>query len=292
MYCLPPEDTIQALNIADLSVASSWVPSYDPLSPSYDPCAASPCNPFPSSSPFAAVSFARENTRSRLREAFTLHNPPSPPQQPATFSRIPPPHSAPYLRRTKPCRFYLDPSGCKSGRWCNFKHPVGARSEDSKHITHGSPELDELRAAVIRSRTTTAAWDDIPDIRDVDPNWGKKGSPEDDVHPKWRSESVVFAHHDLKSDLFFEPDSTTLPQLSPRVMSLWRQVSIHTRTRLISCRFPIRSIPYLPPSPSPAPVRLALSCTYWHTPHPPGPTLHMGSTSWHRCPSLKHQHQH
>ena len=53
--------------------------------------------------------------------------------------------------------------------------------------------FDELRAAVVRSRVAnhaingdTSAWDDVPDVRDLDPNWGKKG--EDDVHPKWRSE--------------------------------------------------------------------------------------------------------
>ncbi|KAF8507422.1 hypothetical protein JB92DRAFT_3098322 [Gautieria morchelliformis] len=207
--------------MADLSLdfgptsATGWLPdfspvppSYDPMSPSYDPRAASPCNPFPTFSPFASSTFTRPNGGSRLKfedsydcdvpepYASPLVRPiPQSPSQPlsqaAVLSRIPPPHSAPSRRRTKPCRFYLDPSGCKSGRWCNFKHPVGARGED--RLSNENSTLDELRAAVVRSRTANdaangdlSAWDDIPDVRDVNPNWGKKG--EDDVHPKWRTQ--------------------------------------------------------------------------------------------------------
>lgn len=219
----PPEDYDDPLGltrpIADLSldlgstsptywvpsfVPSPTLPSYDPMSPSYDTCAASPCNPFPTSSPFASTTFTRSTTSSRLAfedsyasEAVESCAAPLPYQpqsqalsQATALSRIPPPHSAPYLRRTKPCRFYLDASGCKSGRWCNFKHPVGARSEDRS--SNEDSTLDELRAAVVQSKVArsaingdTSAWDDMPDVRDLNPNWGKKG--EDDVHPKWRS---------------------------------------------------------------------------------------------------------
>jgi hypothetical protein len=228
---------------ADLSLGLSWIPafsaaapppSYDPTSPSYDPCAASPCNPFPSSSPFSTFTFTRPRagTVSRLRfeDVQATPQPQTPsqaqPQQPshsqaqpqahphpfahAAFSRIPPPHSAPSLRRTKPCRFFLSPAGCKTGRWCNFKHPVGG---DGRSASDGNApsNLDALRAAVIRSRkpntdTDTAsdpdsAWDGVPDVRDVDPDWGKKPGEgaEGDVHPKWRSESLRPLSHRLPS---------------------------------------------------------------------------------------------
>ncbi|KAF8581581.1 hypothetical protein K439DRAFT_216291 [Ramaria rubella] len=212
----PPEDYDDPLGliypIAGLSLdlgfssPTSWTPtvspaSYDPMSPSYDPCAASPCNPFPSSSPFATVTFARSRANSQLRveSAFTSHtaeqlpstdssSPSQPSLQASVLSRIPPPHSAPSLRRTKPCRFYLDPAGCKSGRWCNFKHPVGARPKNLESSPSTS-NLDELRAAVVRSRAVNNAlvsWDDAPDVRDIDPNWGKKDDSE--VHPKFRTQ--------------------------------------------------------------------------------------------------------
>lgn len=229
MHWLPltPEDSEDPLglihSITDLTLdfaptnPSAWVPpfspvhrlpSFDPMSPSYEPFAASPCNPFPTTSPFASFTFSRPKLNSRLRldDSYTSEatdpcptplshpisqTPSRPLSRTAALSLIPPPHSAPSLRRTKPCRFYLDPAGCKSGRWCNFKHPLGARSED--RLYNEDSTLDELRAAVVHSRIANNAnsgdinaWEDVPDVRDIDPNWGKKG--EDDVHPKWRSE--------------------------------------------------------------------------------------------------------
>ncbi|KIJ54984.1 hypothetical protein M422DRAFT_42161 [Sphaerobolus stellatus SS14] len=171
-------------------------PSYDPLSPSFDPSAASPCNPFPSSSPFVRVVFNRPQVQSKLRledvkmdHAATLQVSSQHIQAASVLAHIPPPHSAPSMRRTKPCRFYLDPAGCKTGRWCNFKHPVGARPEDK------SPKdlsLDASREAVARSRGRSQSveedtrWDNVPDIRDVDPDYGKQ--TDGDVHPKWRTQ--------------------------------------------------------------------------------------------------------
>ncbi|KAF8507376.1 hypothetical protein BU17DRAFT_100543 [Hysterangium stoloniferum] len=183
------------------SCSSSKPPSFDPMSPSYDPCAASPCNPFPTLSPFATIAFKHPRVTSSLRfeeEASPVGSLASLSPQEGTpnsvISRIPPPHSAPSLRRTKPCRFYLDPAGCKSGRWCNFKHPVGARSDD---VTPRERTLEELRNAVIRSRLpaespeSSSEWDDVPDVRDIDPNWGREA--DGDVHPKFRSEySTLF----------------------------------------------------------------------------------------------------
>jgi len=177
--------------MADLSLNSRKpspisTPSYDPMSPSYDPAAASPCNPFPSTSPFTKVMFKRPLLSSKLTGLNVQPTIQHLDTVTATvLSQIPPPHSAPSLRRTKPCRFFLDPTGCKSGRWCNFKHPLGARPDEMRD---DSESLSALREAVIRSREgpNDAAWHDVPDVRDVDVNWGK--TPDGEVHPKYRTQ--------------------------------------------------------------------------------------------------------
>jgi len=139
--------------------------------------------------------FNRSQHRSKFRieEPKPMDSEAAPLQAATVLARIPPPHSAPSLRRTKPCRFYLDSTGCKSGKWCNFKHPIGARPEDKAAMS-----LEELRKAVVKSRTKGVEdedeemkkWNDVPDVRDVDPTFGKDEDGE--VHPKWRSESYVF----------------------------------------------------------------------------------------------------
>jgi hypothetical protein len=95
-----------------------------------------------------------------------------------------------------------------------------------------------LRAAVVRSRMANdaangdiSAWDDIPDVRDVNPNWGKKG--EDDVHPKWRSK--LYSHFSFKAHLILR--SSTMSQLPAGVVPLWGQVPIHTPSWLVPGHF-------------------------------------------------------
>lgn len=156
------------------------VSSYDPLSPSYDPYVPSPCTSFPIALPFLPAHFKKTQVNANAN-AFLGQASLTVPDQGisvnerlALLSRIPPPHSAPSLRRTKLCRFYLDPSGCKSGRWCNFKHPVvDVRS---------SSELSQLDHS-------SQNWDNVPDVRDLNSNWRKEKDGE--VHPKFRSEFGV-----------------------------------------------------------------------------------------------------
>ena len=279
---LPEDNLAHSLiqPVADLSLARSGScissaalacpPSYDSTSPSYDLGAASPCNPFPSSSPFFASFPCPAMTGSRLRfeEARTGENgmhaaaqqpQPHPPPTVTALAHIPPPHSAPGLRRTKPCRFFLSPAGCKTGRWCNFKHPVRA-PDDDEPVTHNASRkpphdgtLEALRAAVVRSRkpadggeTNVSAWDNVPDVRDLDPDWGKKPDGDSDVHPKWRSEYCMLSTSACLSrySLLRHPparipanphmsSSPTLPKLPPRPLPLRLQVPVHTRARAV-----------------------------------------------------------
>lgn len=185
--------------------------SYDPMSPSYDPNAASPCNPFPTSSPFVPMSFKRptqpsnlSSTHSSLMAAvqtvpLSCHE-----RQPHLLPHIPPAHSAPSLRRTKPCRFYLDIKGCKSGRWCNFKHPVDARPMP------GSSEMPPAPAG---------GWESVPDVRDLDPDWGKEKDGE--VHPKFRSKSLALIPLPI-TFLNIHSNSTTMQKLLSWIMQIRR----------------------------------------------------------------------
>lgn len=185
--------------------------SYDPMSPSYDPSAASPCNPFPTSSPFVPVTFKTTVKRplqqsnlapshASLIAAVQAIPLPSREHQAALLPHIPPAHSAPSLRRTKPCRFYLDIKGCKSGRWCNFKHPVNARPAPGSTEMPPAPE---------------GGWESVQDVRDLDPNWGKDTDGE--VHPKFRSKSLIMISLPI---LFLNGPrfSTTMQELFPWIM--------------------------------------------------------------------------
>ncbi|GJJ15779.1 hypothetical protein Clacol_010057 [Clathrus columnatus] len=201
--------------------------SYDPLSPSYDTNAASPCNPFPTTSPFLPVQFKRSQNVvvNPLAQAPLATSAPSVSldqhQRATILSRIPPPHSAPSLRRTKPCRFYLDVEGCKAGRWCNFKHPVGAHSEFGS-----SP-----------SSLPQETWDSVPDVRDLDPNWGKDLNG--DFHPKYRTQPcrnflLGLCRFADKCQFIHPPSVFSVPPLLPLPAEFANPATIALLTNMIS----------------------------------------------------------